>query len=603
MKPGAAKAETSEVEAKETAASAGETKTEAKAEPAKKEGATEPEEKKTDQQTIDELLARYKASGGDVDSLKYKGKGKGKVRGGGRGLIGGMSSSNIAMFVALAGMLITAVMNQNEGEGRMQVETLEQTLFKTVISPKSGFSLGGPNGRQTDWVVFFYKPYCGACRRVRPFFHALARTTNHTQYLRFGEIDCVKYRPLCNHAGAKAQPMIKIYSANAPDQHPYQPLPEPLAEDAQQQTPVAKKKKATSAEAEFDFSATTDAQAAEGEVAALTPKKQGRYDFHRRPVATWQGVLIAYEIMQWFAQNQARGVIRPHVKWANDEALAKEMQLFKMSGDAQHDQAVTKRSKDPQAYLQAVDVAWRMGLHDAVFQRHETLEGERLAAMLEWLDALGYALPSKVSREMADKFRERISQREVWKRAGFVKALDANGIREPGELEWGRVKACAPRGPEAAGTGGYPCALWMLFHSLLANSDRRAAPHVLKAVRGWTVNFFGCTDCAMHFAELWRDARGDDAQDSFESAIWLWKAHNAVSSRLADEDADAAPFKQAWPAQKQCDLCFKDPAKEPDAAIAPYAEDYIYQYLQEVYCYASDTFVCAAFDDPSRHAN
>ena len=58
MKPGAAKAETSEVEAKETAASAGETKTEAKAEPAKKEGATEPEEKKTDQQTIDELLAR-----------------------------------------------------------------------------------------------------------------------------------------------------------------------------------------------------------------------------------------------------------------------------------------------------------------------------------------------------------------------------------------------------------------------------------------------------------------------------------------------------------------------------------------------------------------
>merc|ERR1711927_113884 len=100
-----------------------------------------------------------------------------------------------------------------EGLAKPEVATLEQTLFKTVISPQPGFNLGGRNGPAVDWVVFFYKPYCGACRRVRPFFHALGTTTNHTDVLRFGEIDCVRHRALCRHAGAKAQPMIKIYSA------------------------------------------------------------------------------------------------------------------------------------------------------------------------------------------------------------------------------------------------------------------------------------------------------------------------------------------------------------------------------------------------------
>ena len=66
---------------------------------------------------------------------------------------------------------------------------------------------------------------------------------------------------------------------------------------------------------------------------------------------------------------------------------------------------MSQRTRDPKAYLEAVDLAWRMGLHDAVFMRHDVLEGERLGAMLEWLDALGFALPKKASRETADARR------------------------------------------------------------------------------------------------------------------------------------------------------------------------------------------------------
>ena len=43
-----------------------------------------------------------------------------------------------------------------------------------------------------SWAVFFHKPYCGACRRIRPVFEALASNTNATEHLRFGTLDCVR---------------------------------------------------------------------------------------------------------------------------------------------------------------------------------------------------------------------------------------------------------------------------------------------------------------------------------------------------------------------------------------------------------------------------
>lgn len=258
---------------------------------------------------------------------------------------------------------------------------------------------------------------------------------------------------------------------------------------------------------------------------------------------------------------------------------------------------MSQRTRDPKAYLEAVDLAWRMGLHDAVFMRHDVLEGERLGAMLEWLDALGFALPKKASRETADALRAKLAAKPRWKREGFRRQLEAHGIREPTERDWQRDRACAPRGPASAGAGGYPCALWLLFHTLLANSDRRAAPHVLDAIRAFVVTFFGCTDCAQHFAQLWRDADGAAAQNAVDASIWLWKAHNAVTNRLMDEDPDAAPFKDIWPSKQDCETCH---TKDEDLAkLKPFDEDYVFYWLQETFCFNSDTFTCAAFDDPS----
>ena len=67
-------------------------------------------------------------------------------------------------------------------------------LYNTIISPTEGkrtWANAGPNGPDVTWAVFFHKPYCGACRRLRPIFEALGRSTNETGTLRFAMYDCV----------------------------------------------------------------------------------------------------------------------------------------------------------------------------------------------------------------------------------------------------------------------------------------------------------------------------------------------------------------------------------------------------------------------------
>lgn len=421
---------------------------------------------------------------------------------------------------ALAASLLLVVSHEDP-----PVVTLEQSLFRTVI--------GGVDPEK-DWVVFFYKPYCGACRRVRPVFHALAKTTNTTR-LKFGEIDCVKWRPLCHHAGAKAQPVIKLY------------------------------------------------------------RSAGK---SRREVASWQGMLIAYEVLDWFYSLKQQDLI--HADFAEPDVIADEMRRFKVSGPP-----VETLTSDPKASVDAALVAFRMGLHDAVFQRGP-LSGDRLIAMLEWLDACGFALPVKTWRARADALRDNLAKQPSWSLNAFYKLLKKHDVVEPTQREWEQLGHCAPvASASSSGVGGYPCSLWTLFHTLLANSDRHAAPHVLAAVRAFVVNFFGCTECADHFDKMWHDDHGTDAHDAFDANLWLWRAHNQVSRRLAHEDPLNRPFKKEWPDNATCTPCFKANHHPQGATLTPlpdedpYDDGYVFQFLSETYCFNSDSFVCAAFDGPA----
>ena len=154
-------------------------------------------------------------------------------------------------------------------------------VLRTVVwaGRAGGSSVLGPNGPETDWAVFFYKPYCGACKRVWPAFRALAATTNSSGRLRFGEVDCVRDQHVCSMMGADRHPLVRLYKATGG----------------------------------LDARTSTSA-------------------FKREVAAEWQGMLIAYELVSWFTslQQGAQPLVHKSVAWPDEQELGEAMRRFRV---------------------------------------------------------------------------------------------------------------------------------------------------------------------------------------------------------------------------------------------------------------------------------
>ena len=74
------------------------------------------------------------------------------------------------------------------------------------------------------------------------------------------------------------------------------------------------------------------------------------------------------------------------------------------------------------------------------------------------------------------------------------------------------------------------CALWVLFHTTLANVERPFAVDALSSIAAWVNDFFGCEECAGHFIRYYEDHGGRDVQAGM----------TAVNQMLAS--APEAPF-------------------------------------------------------------
>ena len=96
------------------------------------------------------------------------------------------------------------------------------------------------------------------------------------------------------------------------------------------------------------------------------------------------------------------------------------------------------------------------------------------------------------------------------------------------------------------------------------------------------------------------------------SVIWLWRAHNAVTHRLRlseiQSDGESGRSPTGFPDVADCEACYNvttsggNDGFNPDVA-AQATEHTVFEYLQEVYCFESDTYVCATFDDPSKNTD
>lgn len=161
---------------------------------------------------------------------------------------------------------------------------------------------------------------------------------------------------------------------------------------------------------------------------------------------------------------------------------------------------------------------------------------ERRSALDAWLAALAALLPGPANRanmlrlRSAARARESLSP-EAWEQVVLSTPPPLLPDGSPaGAIAWA---ACRGATPDAR---GYPCGLWLLFHSLLAQARTDAeAAAALRAIKGYVQFFFGCTGCSQHFLAMARaeeDSLERAARTAADARLWLWRAHNTVNRRL-----------------------------------------------------------------------
>ena len=131
---------------------------------------------------------------------------------------------------------------------------------------------------------------------------------------------------------------------------------------------------------------------------------------------------------------------------------------------------------------------------------------------------------------------------------------------------------------------GYTCGVWQMFHLLTVHQwlhptgikerskrsaiAQRAEPaagsatgtadspeeaqRVLRAMKAFVTQFFGCRDCAKNFQKECHDMEGH-VLTRMGSVLWLWSTHNSVNKRLAGSITEDPSFpKIQFPSKGEC---------------------------------------------------
>ncbi|CAC9511938.1 putative quiescin sulfhydryl oxidase [Leishmania infantum JPCM5] len=147
----------------------------------------------------------------------------------------------------------------------------------------------------------------------------------------------------------------------------------------------------------------------------------------------------------------------------------------------------------------------------------------------------------------------------------------------PRHLSWRTCKGSSWR------YRGFPCGMWLLYHSLTVNAARVDADEltagvaddnnteVLFIILDYARHFFACDACLTHFL---RFQPGDK-----DPVLQLWRFHNEVNRRLASlgEGGDPLVPKRIFPTVEQCPACIRDDVtgKEEDRFVEAEVSKYL----------------------------
>ncbi|CAF1293407.1 unnamed protein product [Adineta ricciae] len=190
----------------------------------------------------------------------------------------------------------------------------------------------------------------------------------------------------------------------------------------------------------------------------------------------------------------------------------------------------------------------------------KSIRGPAYDALIQWITILTKYFPG---REPVMNYLERLlskvkEQSDGFSGSKFQEIVDVKTSDAYLPTNHNRYQHCAGSQPQYR---GYPCALWLLFHTLtvsqyqkeLRQIDVREIP---LAIKGYIKYFFTCRECRKNFMKETVNIAELDTTNKQEAILYLWKIHNHVNERLhTDITEDPKYPKVQFPSKFLCPTC------------------------------------------------
>ncbi|XP_050046972.1 sulfhydryl oxidase 1-like isoform X1 [Dermacentor andersoni] len=516
----------------------------------------------------------------------------------------GMSGSIMLLFLLGAGILLLGSVNSTLGSASlydpsMPLQVLNTLTFHKVILNK-----------ENAWLVQFYNHWCGHCIKFSPIFKAFANDiAGWKAVISLAVVDCVDNMQLCRTYGINSYPTIKFFRARSTFQdrgvevetHRY---PEQLRHQAIDLVDSKDAYRGRWPASWPSFDAFQGERTTEGlweyvpenvDVQILVVECNTSYigrevtlDLSSRKSIHVQRLVVSSD-RTWLSSLLPNETNVSGVRWADLYVLHRNgtstrlLRVKEEDGSRENvlrvlepymraissSTATTASTASPEeskvvdmskVYLADLNNALVYSLRQEV-AGHEHLNRTELAALVHFVDVLVKYFPG------GDPTKVALQNLHTFVASAGTDSLRGEQLsafldKQVGLPVMGPYEGCLGSQPRLR---GYPCALWMLFHSLTVSAYLKSGGYplgrdasgadVLQAVRGYVTYFFSCRYCAVHFSTMAKNL-DSEVQTSQDAVLWLWRVHNKVNARLAgDMSEDPMHPKQPFPPPTLCSDC------------------------------------------------
>ncbi|XP_064467647.1 sulfhydryl oxidase 2-like [Ornithodoros turicata] len=457
-------------------------------------------------------------------------------------------------------------------------------------------------GKDHVWVINYYKSWCGHCQRYAPIFAAFAKDIiGWSRVVRVAVIDCAVPSNLdvCRANGVKLYPAVKFLRACA------------TTEDKGRLWETIKTVDSVRHQT-IDFLEGGNASRCTAQVSwpSLQATNASSYTGLRGNADRALLVLenedsyLGRELILDYSNSSTTKVFRV---LPSNMALSSELQALGTPGEyatlyvisepsgtpeilsrastaegarelfqaaLYQEQTTTESSQDiktttlrpladPSKVYQAdLDNALYLALTHEV-PVHTTLNETQLGALRDFVDALVDYYPGSPSVRLSlGKLRIYVWNAQPGTRgqdlSDFLGKLSIDGQGLPPLREYVGCRGSQPQ------YRGFPCSLWMLFHTLTVRAyegyregQTKDPLDVLRSIKGFVLNYFSCRECARNFVKESRSME-EEINDPEDAVFYLWSVHNRVNARLSgDKTEDPQRPKAAFPPAFICPTCRK----------------------------------------------